>query len=360
MKLGTHEVGPGNPCFIVAELGVNHNGDPETALEMVRAAAKAGADAVKIQCFRAAHFCGPTATYKGESQLEMFKRYELSEDAIRDIASACGEAGVVFFGTPDCLDCAKLLLANGAPCLKVGSDDLTNLPLLRQLANLAVTGLGRVPLILSTGMSSNSEICDALDAMGEYPPPVALLHCVSLYPTDILDANLRMIAELRASLGSVVVGNQEGIVVGYSDHTLGIGAAVGSVWLGAAIVEKHFTLDCSTDGPDHALSADPAQFEAMVEGIADAELLMGRPGQARSPDEWLMRKVARRSIHAARFIPQGTAISETDLVYLRPGTGIAPADADDMIGRVALKDITALDMLTHEMFKRASDAGSES
>ena len=181
MKIGNREIG-GHLCFIVAELGINHNGSTALAIEMTRAAVEAGADAVKVQAFSARHFCTDRAMYKGENQVEMFSRYELSNAGIRAIAKECNRLGVTFLGTPDCIAHAELLLDCGAPALKIGSDDLTNLPLIQQLGALA-------PLIISTGMGDLQEIIEAMNATVRPP----LLQCVSMYPCPIEKAALNRI-----------------------------------------------------------------------------------------------------------------------------------------------------------------------
>lgn len=315
MSLGSHVVGPGHPCLVVAEIGINHGGSLDTALEMVRSAAAAGADAVKVQAFSARSFCTPAATYKGERQIELFSRYELSAVVLSEIAEECQRKKVLFFGTPDSIEQARLLVSLGAPCLKVGSDDLVHVPLLRQLASLGL------PLILSTGMATIDEICNALAEVDDVP--VILLHCVSTYPTPPRQANLRRMDSLSAHHRAV----------GYSDHTDGIEAAVGAVWAGACLVEKHFTLDRSAEGPDHAFSANPVQWAEMVRRIRMAELMRGTgeidPGAA----ELEMRTIARRSIVAARKIAVGETVKPDMLAYKRPGDGLSPAMAEQLLGR---------------------------
>ena len=287
VNLGDRSVGDGMPCLLVAELGINHGGSVETALEMVRAAAKAGADACKVQAFTAESFCTDAAVWKGERQIDMFKRYELGTSDLSEVARECRKLGLLFFGTPDSPQQAGALIALGAPCLKIGSDDLIHLPLLRALALLGV------PLILSTGMADFFEIRDAMDATSGTSR--ILLHCVSSYPTPPQEANILRMMKLRGLSG----------LTGYSDHTDGVEAAVGAVWLGACVVEKHFTLDRKADGPDHAFSADPPQFMEMVRRIRMAEVMRGDGGLSPAPSEQAMRVTARRSIVAESAAREG-------------------------------------------------------
>lgn len=304
---------------IVAELGVNHNGSVDTALAMVQAAAQAGADAVKVQHFSASEFCTPAAMYQGERQVDMFRRYELPLSDLARIAEECRCVGVKFFGTPDSVQHGRELVELGAEWIKVGSDDITNLPLIRGLAELGK------PMILSTGMASREEISRAAVCL----PDMILLHCVSRYPTTESDANLARMSALAMWDGWDDIG--------YSDHTDGIEAAVLAVALDAVMVEKHFTLNRDQPGPDHAFSADPLQFAEMVRRIRQAEVLLGDGAIDPGPEELEMRKVARRSIVAAWPIEKGDEIREQYLAFKRPGTGLMPGRADEIIGRKATR-----------------------
>jgi N-acetylneuraminate synthase/N,N'-diacetyllegionaminate synthase len=322
VDLGERRVGDGQPALLVTELGINHNGSVETAVQMVRAAVEAGADAVKVQAFDSASFCTEAAMWQGESQLEMFRRYELGAVQLAEVAHECRRLGVMFFGTPDSARKAEVMLALGAPCLKVGSDDLVHLPLLRQLAHY------RVPLILSTGMADQLEIDDATDAVGS--TPVILMHCVSSYPTPVKDANLGRLAAMRRRYG----------IAGYSDHTADITAAVGAAWLGACIIEKHFTLDRNMSGPDHYFSATPAHFNAMAIQIRQAEDMLG-DGEIDSTADVGMRVIARRSIVAAQSLDAGVKIASSMLAYKRPGDGLPPRMADELVGKTLTRAVVA-------------------
>lgn len=308
---------------VVAELGINHQGSLDQALAMVWSAAQAGADAVKVQHFSAAEFCTPAAEYQGERQIDLFKRYELTYGQLGRIAEECARCKVGFFGTPDSLHHGEQLVELGAQWIKVGSDDLVNLPLL-----LALSGLGK-PMIISTGMASAEEITEALAIIPRLD--VTVMHCVSCYPTPPEWANLARLESLRRLC--------PGYRVGYSDHTDGIEAAVLSVAAGAVMVEKHFTLNRAMPGPDHAFSADPVQFTDMVRHIRQAETLMGGGKVDPGAEEMNMRKVARRSIVAVKHIRKWSEIRSHDLACRRPGTGLMPKRMVDIVGRQATRDI---------------------
>jgi len=323
LQIGQRAIGDHEPALLVAELGLNHGGSIDTALEMVRAAAEAGADAVKVQAFKADSFCSPQAVYKGEGQIELFRRHELSTVAFSAIADECKRLRVIFFGTPDSLDHARLLMALGAPCIKVGSDDLVHIPLLRQFEALGL------PMILSTGMANAQEVEDAIEATAGVP--VILLHCVSSYPTSPADANLLRMTRLRAY----------GAPVGYSDHTDGIDAAVGAAWLGACLIEKHFTLDRTTPGPDHAFSADPGQWRSLRYHVRRAEQMRGHGSIGdESQEAAAMRVAARRSVVASRSIAAGEIITDEALAYKRPGNGLPPVAQHRIVGRRAVRALT--------------------
>jgi N,N'-diacetyllegionaminate synthase len=333
IQLGERQVGGDAPPFIVAEAGVNHDGSVERARELVRAAAEAGADAVKFQTFRAdatASASAMQAAYQRErapsaSQLEMLRGLELPDDAwvlLRDEAVQCG---VLFLSTPFDVRSARLLAALGIQAFKVGSGDLTNLVLLRVLA-----ATGR-PLLLSTGMATIDEIDAAVaDLRAHGDPPLVLLHCTSAYPAPVSDANLRALATLR---------ERYQVPIGYSDHTLGMGVAVAAAALGAAVIEKHITLDRTGPGPDHAASLEPGEFAAMARAIREAATSLGSREKAPVAAEIDSRRVARRSLVAARPVAAGQTITEADLDALRPAEGISPLRLDEVIGRRAAHEL---------------------
>jgi N-acetylneuraminate synthase len=326
--------------LIIAEAGVNHDGDIEKAIRLVDAAADAGADVVKFQTFSAERLvasAAPKAEYQkrgtsaAETQYEMLKRLELSPEDHRKIRTHALRRDVEFMSTPFDEACADFLLELGVHRFKVSSGDLTNIPFLR---HLAATGL---PVILSTGMATMGEVERAVDAFtGAQGGPLSILHCTSNYPTRPEDVNLRAMQTIAAAFG---------LPVGYSDNTLGIEVSVAAVALGARIIEKHFTLDTSAPGPDHAASLTPGEFKAMVHGIRTIELALGdgikRPGRA----EREVAAVARKSIFADVAIPAGTRIARSHLTMRRPGTGLGAELLDLVVGRLASRDIGAGEML---------------
>jgi sialic acid synthase SpsE len=313
---------------VIAEAGVNHDGDPEVALELVRAAARAGADAVKFQTFQPRDLVAqgaPKAAYQerttgsGESQLAMLERLVLPESALVRLCEEADRLGLLFLSTPFDAESARLLLQLGVPAFKVGSGDATHLPFLRELA-----GHGR-PLLVSTGMCTLEEVealVEAVRAGGD--PPLALLHCVSAYPAPGEQANLRAMQALRRIHHGPV---------GYSDHTLGSEAALAAVALGASILEKHLTLDRRRPGPDHAASAEPDELAGLIAAVRRVEAALGDGVKRPAPCEADVRLVARRSIVAARPLAAGTSLTPEDLACKRPGTGLPPRLLPCLMGR---------------------------
>ena len=336
-RIGTRDIGPDHPPFVVAEVGINHCGDVGRALDMCSLARECGADAVKFQTFVADEFCSDPEqmfTYRSrgetvtEPMLAMFRHHELPRDAWPRIKAHCERIGIVFFSTPQNPSDLDLLLSVGVPAIKVGSDDFTNLPLLRQYG---ATGL---PLILSSGMSDIGEVHDALTAAGWYEGRmVALLSCTSSYPTPPEDVHLAKISTLRAAF--------PGLVVGFSDHSEGPLAAALASAAGAAIFEKHFTLDRDLPGPDHWFSEDPASLKYWIEGIHRARILMGDPLVRPTAGEMAMRVLARRSVVALRPVAAGEVLDETAIGLRRPGDGLPPAWFERILGTVARRALNA-------------------
>jgi N,N'-diacetyllegionaminate synthase len=322
--------------FVIAEAGVNHGGDLGRALAMVDAAADSGADAVKFQTFRAellASPSAPTAQYQraaaaGLSQLEMLRSLELSEPSHCAIADRCMARGIEFMSTPFDAASAGFLASIGMRRIKVPSGELTNVPFLRQLAAL------ELPLIVSTGMSSLEEVSHAVATLrsasaGSSPDPV-LLHCTSNYPAAPADINLRAMVTMREATG---------LPVGYSDHTLGITAAIVAAALGASVIEKHFTLDRSLPGPDHAASLEVDELRDLVRAVREASVMLGSPEKRPSASELVVREVVRRSVAAARPMSVGHRLCEEDLTCLRPGTGMSPDQLPSLVGRVTRRNL---------------------
>lgn len=329
--------------LIIAEAGVNHNGDMELARRLVRAAADAGADMVKFQTFQASKITAahaPKADYQkettgaGESQQEMIARLELSRADHDMLVAECADAGIRFFSTGFDEDSLDMLVDLGIDRIKVPSGEITNLPLLRHIA-----GKG-LPVILSTGMADMADIEAAigvLEAGGMPRAQVTVLHCNTEYPTPMRDVNLPAMRNIAAAFG---------VEVGYSDHTMGIELPIAAVALGATVIEKHITLDRGLPGPDHRASLEPGEFAHMVRAIRNIEQAVAGDGIKRpSPSEAKNRAIARKSIVAARDIVAGEAFSADNLTAKRPGTGISPMRWDEVVGRTAHRAFAADELI---------------
>ncbi|HYD25605.1 MAG TPA: N-acetylneuraminate synthase [Croceibacterium sp.] len=322
--------------LIIAEAGVNHNGDLDMARRLVRVAAEAGADLVKFQTFVASRLTAkhaPKAEYQiattgaAETQQEMIERLELSLADHQALIDECRSAGIGFFSTAFDEESLDLLIRLGIKVVKVPSGELTNLPLMR---HIATKGL---PVILSTGMATLAEIGEAISVLESGGIPrasITVLHCNTEYPTPMSDVNLTAMNTIAAEFGTAV---------GYSDHTLGIEVPIAAVALGAAVIEKHFTLDRSLPGPDHPASLEPDELAQMVRAIRNIELATQGDGIKRpSASEIKNRAIARRSLVARREIRAGEPFSAENLAAKRPGTGISPMRWDDVVGRPAPRD----------------------
>jgi N-acetylneuraminate synthase len=344
VAIGNLRVGPSSPCLVIAEAGVNHNGKLDMALQLVDAAAEAGADVVKFQTFKSEEVISPAApkaeyqvrtTGASETQLEMVKKLELPPDAFAVIQRCCRERGILFLSTPFDRSSADLLESLGVVAFKLGSGELTNLPFLRYVA-----GKGR-PLILSTGMSNLEEVATAVQSVYETGNrELILLHCVSNYPADAASVNLRAMKTLEERFG---------VPTGYSDHTEGIAVPLAAAALGACLVEKHFTLDRNLPGPDHRASLEPAELAAMVRGIRTVEAALGNGIKRPTPEEFSTAAVARRSLTAARDLRAGTRLTEEMIAIRRPGTGLPPSALSQLVGRSLRQDVTAGALFTMEM-----------
>jgi len=345
ISVGVRQIGPGHPCFVIAEAGVNHNGSLDLAVRLIDVAADAGADAVKFQTFAADKLAtrdAPKAEYQkqttgeAESQFEMLKKLELGPDAHRVLAAHCAERGIVFLSTPFDEGSADLLDAIGVPAFKVPSGELVNLSFLRYLARK------RRPLIISTGMATLGEVQEAVDVVrAEGCSEIALLHCVSNYPADPADANLRAMATMACEFG---------VPVGYSDHTLGVAVPLAAVALGASILEKHFTLDRALSGPDHLASAEPRELAELVINIRNVEAALGDGEKKPAMSEAGTARAARRSLVAAVTIRSGAVLTVEMVAVRRPGTGMAPARIGELLGRRAVRELPEGALLAPEMF----------
>lgn len=346
ITLGKRVVGAGHPAFVIAEAGVNHNGDLGLAFQLVDAAIAAGAEAVKFQTFIATEVITAgaakadyqkTTTGEQESQLEMVKRLELSFDDFRKLKIYCDDQGITFLSTPFDFESVDFLEQLGVVAFKISSGDLTHHPFLRHVA------AKKRPVILSTGMSDLDEVREALAVIHEAGNnDVVLLQCVTNYPAAAEDINLRAMLSMQSAFN---------VHVGYSDHTLGIEVALAAVALGACVIEKHFTLDKKFAGPDHRASLEPQEFEAMVDGIRKVEASLGNGQKVQAASEASNAAVARRSIVAARDISMGTQITSAEIAFKRPGTGLPPRMAEQLLGRVARVDVRAGSLLQLEMFE---------
>ena len=341
IKISNRSVGEGEPCFIVAEAGVNHNGDINLAKRLVDVAKEAGADAVKFQTFTAEEIVTESAekapyqketTGAEESQFEMIKRLELSEKDFGELFTYAQEKGIIFLSSPFDKGSVDLLDELGVPAFKIPSGEITNLPLLKYIARK------KKPVILSTGMATFGEIEEALAAIRqEGVDEIILLHCVSCYPARIEDMNLRVMGTLRQAFG---------LPVGLSDHSLGITVPIAAVALGAYAIEKHFTLDKKLPGPDHRASLEPGELKEMVKALRDVEKALGNGIKRPTVEEEENKKVGRRSIVARVDIPAGAVITEEMLAIKRPGGGLEPKFISLLIGREAKANIISGEVIT--------------
>ena len=346
VTIGSLSIGPNDPCFVIAEAGVNHNGDVELAKRLVDVAAEAGADAVKFQSFRAERLVSamaPKAEYQlqmtgaAESQLDMLKRLELSPAAHRELCAYCQERGVLFLSTPFDEGSADLLDELGMPVFKIGSGEVTNWPFLEYVARKGK------PIILSTGMSYLSEVDEAVRVIrGAGCNQLVVLHCVSSYPADPADANLRAMRTMATAFQ---------VPVGHSDHTPGIEVALAAVALGACVIEKHFTLDKGLPGPDHRASLEPPELRALVAGVRTVEQALGDGVKRPAPAEMGNREVGRRSLVAAQTIAAGTVITREMLTAKRPATGVQPMYIDLVVRRTAAVPIPAGQLITFDLLR---------
>lgn len=340
-------------CYVIAEAGVNHNGSEETALQLVETAAKAGADAVKFQTFKADKLVAEgtaTAEYQKhqtgiEDQYTLIKNLELSEDLHRKIINHCNKCKIEFMSTPFDIDSAQFLRELGMERLKIPSGELTNLPFIRDLAAF------NKPMILSTGMANLEEVKEAVATVKEerkkrgFVEPLqemlTILHCTSNYPARVEDVNLKAMQTMAAELG---------LPVGYSDHTDGIFVSVSAVALGAKVIEKHFTMDRSLPGPDQKASLEPEELELMIKQIRQIEASLGDGVKAPRASELPVRDLVRRSATLIKDKKAGEVIGDDDLVLLRPGTGIPPKNLTEIIGRQLKRALVAGTQLSYDDF----------
>jgi N-acetylneuraminate synthase/N,N'-diacetyllegionaminate synthase len=340
INIGSRKIGQGYPAYIVAEIGINHNADMDLAKKMILAAKESGADAVKFQNYKTEDFVpikNVEFEYKSQGKLvkefqyDMFKRYELSDENLVDLKSFSDANGIDFHSTPTNFQGVDLLKKIGVDVLKNGSDYLTNLDLVEYM------GKSGLPTVLSTGMAVVGEIDDAVQKFQETGnKDLILLHCTSCYPTPPEDIHLAKIKTLRDTFG---------VISGFSDHSKGAWAAVGSVPYGAAWIEKHFTLDKNLPGPDHSFSCDPQELRQMVEGVRYIEQAMGFPKLGPTESEAISRKDYRLSCCAASDLEPGHIITKKDIIFTRPSHGLPPKLSDHMVGREVKNNIEAFSLL---------------
>lgn len=322
--------------FVIAEAGVNHNGRLDLAKNLVDVAAAAGADAVKFQTFIPEKVMSKyaqkadyqkAATGADESQIDMIRKLWLPYEDFVVLHDYCKDKGILFLSTPFDIPSLDFLMTLGMPIIKLPSGEITNLPLILAMART------KKPVIMSTGMSTMDEIAFARDTLLQQGcPQVTILHCNTDYPTPYEDANIRAMVSIHERFGEPV---------GYSDHTLGIEAPVAAVALGAAVIEKHFTLDKNMDGPDHAASLEPDELGAMIQAIRHTELALGTGIKQPSPSELRNMDIARKSIVAACDIKKGDVFSEDNLDVKRPGDGLSPTLWFEVLGKTAGRDFAA-------------------
>jgi len=324
--------------LIIAEAGVNHNGDIALAKKLIDVAAEAGVDYVKFQTFKASNLVSQSAkkadyqlrnTQDNDSQYQMLKKLELSESDHQLLIQHCKEKKVEFLSTAFDSESLDLLIGLGIKLFKIPSGEITNYPLLKKIGGL------NKQVIISTGMCSMAEIKDAINVLEEFGTKrehITVLHCNTEYPTPMQDVHL---------LAMNAIKKEFNVQVGYSDHTLGIEVPIAAVALGATVIEKHFTLDRKMVGPDHAASLEPNELIQMVKSIRNIELALGSAVKQASESELKNISIARKSIHLAADLKTGHVITETDLVMKRPGDGISPMQMKQVIGKKIKKDLEA-------------------
>jgi N-acetylneuraminate synthase/N,N'-diacetyllegionaminate synthase len=336
ISISGRRIGPNYPCFVIAEAGVNHNGKVELAQRLIDAAAFAGADAVKFQTFKASRLVAPYApkaeyqlktTPANQSQYQMLRSLELSNEAHRELASYCSQKGIIFLSTPFDEQSCDLLEDIGVAAYKIPSGELNNLPFLRYVAEKGK------PMIVSTGMACLGEVESALNAIEETGnKEVIPLHCVSNYPAEPRDINLRAMQTMA---------NAFDLPVGYSDHSLGLEVSFAAVALGASVIEKHLTLNRSLSGPDHPSSIEPYELANLVLGIRKVESCLGNGRKRPATCEASTAAMSRKSLVAARDILSGEKVTDDMITAMRPGTGLPPSMKIYLMGRTAKVNITA-------------------
>ena len=340
IKLANRYIGEGEKTFIIAEIGVNHNGDIKLAKKMIKKASQIGADAVKFQTFIAEDMISinaEKAKYQDEnseesSQLEMVKKLELTEKDFVELSSYADSNNILFLSSPFDKKSVDLLDKIGVPGFKIGSGEINNFELLKHIEEKGK------PIIISTGMSTLDEIQETFNFITN-KEKLIILHCITGYPSKIEDANLKFINTLKENFK---------VPIGFSDHSPGIELAIASIGLGACLIEKHFTLDKTLDGVDHQASLEPIEFKKMIDAIRNVEIAMGNGERKLCNTELEIKKVARKSVVASCDIPKGSLLDDTMLTIKRPGTGIEPKYLNQLFGRKTNIDIKKDDIIKYD------------
>lgn len=329
--------------YIIAEAGVNHNGDVNLAYKMIDAAKECGVDCIKFQTFKTENLVTKSAkkadyqvenTHNNDSQFEMLKKLELSYEDFKNLKDYCDKSGIEFMSTPFDKDSVDLLESIGMKTYKISSGDITNKPLLEYVASR------NKPIILSTGMCTMDEVHEAVKWIeGKGNKKITLLHCTSNYPTPYADVNMNAMLTLDKEFT---------YPSGYSDHTKGIIIPIMAVSMGATVIEKHFTLDKNMEGPDHKASLDVSELKEMVTSIRDIETAFGNGEKVPAPSEISTRIAARKSIIAIRELKKGTVLNESDLGVKRPGSGLSPKYITELAGKTLKKDLSAEDLVSFD------------
>ena len=326
--------------FIIAEAGVNHNGDINNAKKLIDVAARAGADAVKFQTFKAENIVCKNAekaeyqkntTGEEENQFSMLKKLELTEEMHQELQAYCLEKNIMFLSTPFDLESIDYLDKEGIKIMKIPSGEITNYPYLIKMAKTCK------PIIVSTGMAELNEVEEAVTILRDNgAKDITVLHCNTEYPTPYADVNLKAMLTLKDKLD---------LKVGYSDHTMGIEVPIAAVAMGATVIEKHFTLDKNMDGPDHKASLEPEELEAMIRSIRNIENALGDGIKSPSLSEKKNIDIVRKSIVAKKVILKGEIFTEDNLTVKRPGNGLSPMYWNELIGKMASKDYEIDEMI---------------
>ena len=344
VKIKNKKVGFGLPPFLIAEVGINHNGSLKRAFRMIELAKKSGVDAVKFQTFKAEEFISnkkKTYTYfsKGkkikESMYKMFKRYELSDSSWLKIKNKCEKEKIIFLSTPQNYSDLKTLLKLDISAIKVGSDDFNNIPLIKQYSKF------KLPIIISCGMANKKEIIESIKALKYKKNPIILMLCVSEYPTPPENVNLLRIISLKKLFPNLIIG--------FSDHTKGHIASSIAVSLGACCFEKHFTLNNNDKGPDHWFSENPQSLKVWANSVKMAFKILGNPTLQHTKSEKKMRNLARRSIVASKRIKKGEKIDFRNLCFKRPGNGMPPSQIYKIMGYKAKTSINKDRLITKNL-----------